>query len=175
MGPSWGRGFGQVIAMRHVNYTFKPPKIDNARKKDLHRWRETFAKKLREWGIEAEASSQATRGAKRRSKRVWERQSSAASRADQRPEQKSDSAYRETRLRSMKAWVEIAKALAASTDFTDRELSASIIAYVAQTPSVRSMQRERAQRGQQLLPGMDVMRDTRTVQPRSRMGTEIGR
>ena len=75
----------------------------------------------------------------------------------------------------MKAWAEIAKALATSTDLTDRELSASIIAYVAQTPSVRSMRRERAQRGQQLLPGMDVMRDTRTVHPRSRMGHEIGR
>ena len=147
----------------------------NPRKEDLHRWRETFAEKLRERGIEAEASSQATRGANRRSKRVWERQSSAASRADLRPGQKSGPAYRETRLRSMKAWAEIAKALASSTDLTDRELSATIIAYVSQTPSVRSMQRERAQRGQQPLPGMDVMRDTRTVQPRSRMGPEIGR
>jgi Relaxase/Mobilisation nuclease domain len=46
----------------------------NPRKEDLHRWRETFAGKLRDWGIEAEASPQATRGANRRSQRVWERQ-----------------------------------------------------------------------------------------------------
>ena len=45
----------------------------NPRKEDLPRWSETFAKKLRDWGIEAEASSQATRGASRRSERVWER------------------------------------------------------------------------------------------------------
>ena len=30
----------------------------NPRKADLHRWRETFAEKLRGWGIEAEASPQ---------------------------------------------------------------------------------------------------------------------
>jgi len=35
----------------------------NPRKADLHRWRETFAEKLRGHGIEAEASRQATRGA----------------------------------------------------------------------------------------------------------------
>jgi hypothetical protein len=34
----------------------------NPRKADLHRWRETFADKLRDHGIEAEASRQATRG-----------------------------------------------------------------------------------------------------------------
>ena len=36
----------------------------NPRKADLHRWRETFAEKLREQGIEAEATRQATRGAR---------------------------------------------------------------------------------------------------------------
>ena len=34
----------------------------NPRKTDLHRWRETFAEKLRERGVEAEATRQATRG-----------------------------------------------------------------------------------------------------------------
>jgi hypothetical protein len=52
----------------------------NPRKEDLHRWRETFAEKLRDWGIEAEASSQATRGVTRRSLRGWERQPGAAAR-----------------------------------------------------------------------------------------------
>ena len=35
----------------------------NPRKADLHRWRETFAERLREWGIDAEATRQASRGA----------------------------------------------------------------------------------------------------------------
>src|SRR5580765_4182441 len=34
----------------------------NPKKADLHRWRETFAERLRGWGIDAEASRQATRG-----------------------------------------------------------------------------------------------------------------
>ena len=37
----------------------------NPRKADLHRWRETFAEKLRDRGVEAEATRQATRGRSR--------------------------------------------------------------------------------------------------------------
>ena len=37
----------------------------NPRKADLHRWRETFAEKLRGQGVEAEATRQATRGRSR--------------------------------------------------------------------------------------------------------------
>src|SRR2546428_116700 len=70
----------------------------NPRKGDLHRWRETFAEKLRDWGIEAEASSQATRGVSRRSLRGWERQPGAASRTGKkRSEHKSGPAFRATR------------------------------------------------------------------------------
>ena len=43
----------------------------NLRKADLHRWRETFAEKLRGWGVEAEATRQATRGATRRLDPIW--------------------------------------------------------------------------------------------------------
>ena len=45
----------------------------NPRKEGLRRWRETFAERLRGWGIEAEASSQVTRGMRHRYERVWER------------------------------------------------------------------------------------------------------
>ena len=37
----------------------------NPRKADLQRWRETFAYRLREWGVDAEATRQATRGQQR--------------------------------------------------------------------------------------------------------------
>ena len=43
----------------------------NPRKADLHRWRETFAEKLRGWGIEAEATRQATRGENRNFDPLW--------------------------------------------------------------------------------------------------------
>jgi hypothetical protein len=44
----------------------------NPRKADLHRWRETFAEKLRGWGVEAEATRQATRGEGRRFENLWQ-------------------------------------------------------------------------------------------------------
>jgi hypothetical protein len=49
----------------------------NPRKTDLHRWRETFAEKLRERGVEAEATRQATRGVSRTYPELW-RQKAAA-------------------------------------------------------------------------------------------------
>ena len=44
----------------------------NPRKADLHRWRETFAEKLRGGGIDAEATRQATRGVSRRYPALWQ-------------------------------------------------------------------------------------------------------
>ena len=44
----------------------------NPRKADLRRWRETFAEKLRELGIEAEASPQATRGRTWTPRALWQ-------------------------------------------------------------------------------------------------------
>jgi hypothetical protein len=50
----------------------------NPRKTDLHRWRETFAAKLREQGIEAEATRQSTRGASRHYPALWQIKASVA-------------------------------------------------------------------------------------------------
>ncbi len=43
----------------------------NPRKADLQRWRETFAEKLRGWGIDAEATRQRTRGEVRNYEPIW--------------------------------------------------------------------------------------------------------
>jgi hypothetical protein len=87
----------------------------NPRKEDLHRWRETFAEKLGGWGIEAEASSQATRGVSRRSLRGGERQPGGAARTSKkRGKHKSEPALRGTRSGALQAWAGITKALAAS-------------------------------------------------------------
>lgn len=103
----------------------------NPRKEDLHRWRESFAEKLRDWGIEAEASSQPTRGVSRRSLRGWERQPGAAARiGKKRSEYKSGPAARATRSDALQAWAEITKALAASPDPADRKLSKSIVDFM---------------------------------------------
>jgi len=43
----------------------------NPRKADLQRWREMFAERLRGWGIDAEASRQATRGERHNYEPIW--------------------------------------------------------------------------------------------------------
>jgi Relaxase/Mobilisation nuclease domain len=131
----------------------------NPRKEDLHRWRETFAQKLRDRGIEAEASSQATRGITRRSLRGWERQPGATARiGKKRGEHKSGPAARATRSGALKAWAEITKALAASPDPADRKLSKGIVAFVMQTEVAQAVQRMRAAQRQTELPGMSMDR-----------------
>lgn len=42
---------------------------------DLLRWREVFAEKLRDWGIEAQATARVTRGSRHHSERPWQRKS----------------------------------------------------------------------------------------------------
>jgi hypothetical protein len=136
----------------------------NPRKEDLHRWRETFAEKLRDWGIEAEASSQATRGVSRRSLRGWELQPSAQPlTGKKRGEHKSGRAFRATRSGALQAWAEITKALAASPDPADRKLSKSIVDFVMQTEVAQAVQRHRAAQRQAELPRINMDRG-RTVQ-----------
>ena len=119
----------------------------------------TFAEKLRGWGIEAEASSQATRGVSRRSLRGWERQPGAAARTGKkRSEHKSGPAFRATRSSALQAWAEITKALAASPDPADRKLSKSIVDFMMQTDVARALQRHRAAQRQAELPGMSMDR-----------------
>jgi hypothetical protein len=150
----------------------------NPRKEDLHRWRETFAEKLRDWGIEAEASSQATRGVTRRSLRGWERQPGADARIGRkRSEHKSGPAARAARSGALKAWAEITKALAASPDAADRKLSKSIVAFVMQTEVAQAVQRMRNAQRQTELPGMsmDRARTAQRVPPEPSRGPDISR
>ena len=150
----------------------------NPRKEDLHRWRETFAEKLRDWGIEAEATSQATRGVSRRSLRGWERQPGVAARASKkRSEHKSGPAFRATRSGAMQAWAEITKALAASPDPADRKLSKSIVDFAMQTEVAKAVQRMRAAQRQTELPGitLDRGRTVQRVSPAPSRGPDMSR
>ena len=54
----------------------------NPRKADLQRWRETFAEKLRGWGIDAEATRQRTRGQVRNYEPIWRVKAAAEGRLD---------------------------------------------------------------------------------------------
>jgi hypothetical protein len=125
----------------------------NPRKADLRHWRETFAEKLRERGIEAEASPQITRGGSRRTERLWHRKARDDGR-DAGPREGEQESVKLTRSRrdAAQAWCEIAKALASSEDAADRQLSQSIVNYARWLPGVRYKPRE--QQAQRELEGM---------------------
>lgn len=142
-------------------------------------WSPRYAARwLRGWGIEAEASSQATRGVSRRSLRGWERQPGASARANKRRgEHKSGPAFRATRSSALQAWAEITKALAASPDPADRQLSKSIVDFVMQTDDARAVQRHRAAQRQAELPGMNMGRGRaiQRVSPERSRGPDMSR
>jgi hypothetical protein len=99
----------------------------NPRKTDLHRWREVFAEKLRERGIDAEATRQATRGATRNYPSLWQVKAGEQGRLV-----KPSSSHRRgatvsaSRAQARRAWQGIAEALAKSGDAGDRKLADAI-------------------------------------------------
>ena len=126
----------------------------NPRKADLRRWRETFAEKLRELGIEAEASPQITRGGSRRAERLWHRKARGSGRILG-PREAEQAPVKLTRSRrdAALAWCEIAKALASSDDLGDRQLGQSIVNYARWLPGVRYRSPE--PQAQRELPGVE--------------------
>jgi hypothetical protein len=99
----------------------------NPRKTDLHRWRETFAAKLRERGIEAEATRQATRGASRNHPDLWRVKAAEGRRLIKpRAARRGGVALERSRAEAWRTWVHIAAALEGSNDRADRELAMSI-------------------------------------------------
>lgn len=103
----------------------------NPRKTDLHRWRETFAEKLRERGIDAAATRQATRGVSRSSPELWQLKASQEGRL-QRPTSLYRAGDTSSQLEAREAWQNIRAALTFSTDANDRRLAASIAQYAGE-------------------------------------------
>jgi len=107
----------------------------NPRKTDLHRWRETFAEKLRGHGIEAEATRQATRGRSKNHDTLWRVKAREDGRLrTTRPGVKSTAAARATRAQAVDAWMHVGRALAMSGNADDRKLSAAIATFVREMP-----------------------------------------
>ena len=100
----------------------------NPRKTDLHRWREIFAEKLRERGIDAEATRQATRGAARNHPQLWQVKASEQGRLLRPPRSglRRGAVAAATRAEAQRAWQGIGAALARSGDLNDRKLAAAV-------------------------------------------------
>ncbi len=109
----------------------------NPRKADLARWRETFAEKLRELGIDAEASRRAARGRVRTSEALWRIKAREDGRlhSDSHRSVKSSPRARETRAEAIEAWMQVGRALAMSADPTDSDLARAITAFIREMPA----------------------------------------
>ncbi len=114
----------------------------NPRKADLHRWRETFAEKLRGWGVDAEATRQASRGNSRKYEPLWRVKAGQDGHLlKTRARFKASAASVASRAEPVEAWGHIAKALAASGDPGDHSLAQAIARFVRETPAVRPLNR----------------------------------
>jgi hypothetical protein len=103
----------------------------NPRKADLQRWRETFAEKLRGYGVEAEATRQATRGRNMSHPDLWQLKANEAGRLRKsRPSTTSGDKARNSRAEALKGWLHIGRALAKSPNPEDVKLAGSIAVFI---------------------------------------------
>jgi hypothetical protein len=104
----------------------------NPRKADLHRWRETFAEKLRGYGVAAEATRQAARGQSRSPDALWRLKAKEEGRLRKvRPMIKAGDKARASRADALGAWANIGKALAQSGVPSDIRLASAIASFIS--------------------------------------------
>jgi hypothetical protein len=125
----------------------------NPRKADLHHWREAFAERLREHGVDAEATRQATRGEFRNREGLWRIKAREDGRLQfRRSSTKAGNATRLSLQDVLAAWKCIALALAQSGSQDDRVLARKIVDFVKDMPMLRTMAspaRDASRSGQQ--------------------------
>ncbi|WP_246295058.1 relaxase/mobilization nuclease domain-containing protein [Piscinibacter koreensis] len=108
----------------------------NPRKADLHRWRETFAEKLRERGIDAEATRQATRGHSRNYEPIWRVKAGEDGRLrTHKAASKSRGPAKDTRAEALRAWMQIGRALVQTREPRNLSVAASIKSFLQDAPA----------------------------------------
>jgi hypothetical protein len=106
----------------------------NPRKADLHRWRETFAQRLREQGVDAEATRQAARVKNRNYDALWQRKARDEGRLRVGlPSARTGEGVRVSTAQAIEAWMHIGQALASSGDPADLQLAQSVARFFQET------------------------------------------
>ena len=146
----------------------------NPRKGDLHRWRETFAEKLRGWGIDADATRQRTRGQVRHYEPIWRVKAAEEGRLKTPVRtKKSGEGIDKDRAIAAQAWTRIVECLSGSDSARDRLLGLYVDRFFSGTFTADSTRR--------LEPGTELERSAQPVHqtlklvPRDREGPEIPR
>ena len=121
----------------HVHLSVRADRYDGVRlsprKADLDRWRVVFARNLQDRGVNAVASRQPVRAANRNYRKLWEER--AAGRGQlirDRPAQRTSARALAVRVEAIKAWEQIALALAGSRNPDDVQLAKEAIQYLAE-------------------------------------------
>jgi len=97
----------------------------NPRKAELSRWRQSFAEKLRGWGVEAEASARVVRGQGRSSEPLWRIKARADQRLHRRTPQQFQSSGSLNSKAAAEAWARVSHALSMSEDPRDRTIASA--------------------------------------------------
>jgi hypothetical protein len=145
----------------------------NPRKADLQRWRETFADKLRDWGIDAEATRQATRGQVHYYAPIWRIKAAAQGRLrTEQATERSGEGFKQSQAFAIQAWDRIIIGLSGSESVEDRALAAQVEHFVRSTPfAVDFLRKWGAQERQR--PG--TLPELQRVAPRVHEGPKIER
>lgn len=125
----------------HVHLTVRAQSMSGERLQtwtERHRWRETFAEKLRGLGVDAEATWQVWRGENRTSAPIWRAKApEQGSVRETRSETKSGERYYNNRAQAMVCWAHIARALLASPDPDDRRLAQRVASFLVSAPFIK--------------------------------------
>lgn len=114
----------------------------NPRKADLARWREIFARELRDRGIEAVATRQPVHGASRNHPPRWRVAANEAGRTRvSRPASRTTRAAKRSRLEAFHAWAQIHQALKSSDTPEDRELAERVARWLLENPETKQTRR----------------------------------
>ena len=117
----------------------------NPRKNDLHRWRETFAEKLGGYGVEAEATRQATRGQHRLPDPLWRLKAQKEGRLRRAPSTKQSEPQNHLEKKAaVDAWVQNGLALAKSGEAADRKLAGHVARFVKELTATQPGAPERS-------------------------------
>lgn len=126
----------------------------------------TFAEKLRGWGIEAEATRQATRGAIRNYALIWRVKTSRAT-------EKSGDGLMRSQGFALEAWAQIIEGLSQSESAEDRALAVRVDRFVRTTPFAVDHMRKRDKAREPHLTR--PVQEVQCVATQARSGPEIGR
>ena len=119
----------------HVHLAVRAQRYDGRRlnpgRADLHRWRETFAARLQDQGINALATKARTRGIDRSPQTLWHQKDPQRVRKPRR-ELRQGVGHELSKAQALLAWREIEAALKQSSQADDRELAKDVARFIAQ-------------------------------------------